>query len=118
MHAWDKPNITVHTDEPLFRMSKYGRTVNLGNKTAHAELIDYKRRIGEDINFPLGDNEYLKFEIYISRKYREEFKEYLRKFGGLRTAAITFRAASMPSNLLEYYVERSEKNGKAVIPGP
>lgn len=119
MKAFDEYQKNVKTDEPIFRMSAYGRTVNLKNETALAELTDFKKSIGENTNFPLGDDEYLKFEIAMSRKYKEEFKAYVKTFGGLRIAAAIFRAASMPSNLLDYWAEeRIEKNGKAVISRP
>ena len=103
--------------EPMFKISKYGRTVNLRNKTAHDELIEYKRRNGEHSQFPLGDDAFLDFEIYMSQKYRAEFRSYVVLCGGLRIAAQTFKAASMPSKLIEYWlkVKEDEANGKTAV---
>lgn len=103
--------------EPMFKISKYGRTVNLRNSTAFNELTRYKEENKKHSQFALGDDEFLEFEIYMSKKYRAEFRSYVLQCGGLRIAAQTFRAASMPSKLIEYWlkVKEDEANGKTAV---
>lgn len=69
-----------------FPPDRYGRTLNMCDHTMQLERDAYCKRIGEPSHFPLSDIQHIEFEIYMSKKYRKEFVEYLKKIGGLSNA--------------------------------
>ena len=101
----------------MFKISGYGRTVNLRNPQCITELERYKKEIGERVIFPLGDDQYKEFEIWFSRIYRAEFLKYVNLFGGLEMAAVTLNTGNIQSNLIEYWCnikkekEKTKKRG-------
>ena len=100
--------------EPMFKPAPYGRTVNLFNTQMQFELEEYKKKINEPVIFPLGDNQYLQFEIEMSRKYRSQFKALVKKYHNLETASQTLTACGNPSNLINYWykVQKEKKEAK------
>ncbi|MCQ2484774.1 MAG: hypothetical protein MJ168_05510 [Clostridia bacterium] len=112
MHAWDKPQISIKTDEPVFHMVKgenYGRIVNLANGKVHGEYVKYKIINGKHAEFPLSDIDFVDFEIYVSKRYKKDFTTFVNAYGGIASAKKCFDTASKSSWLLNYWAERIEE---------
>lgn len=93
-----------------FPPDRYGRTLDMSDHTMQLERDAYCKRIGEPSHFPLSDIQHIEFEIYMSKKYRKEFVEYLKKIGGLNVASLTIAAMNKKSNLIEHYMERRRQD--------
>lgn len=100
-----------------FPPDMYGRTVDMRDHTMQLEREAYCKRIGESPHFPLSDIQHIEFEIDMSKKYRREFIEHLKKIGGLEIGLKTIEAQSKVSFLLNFYMERRRQNErKAAFP--
>lgn len=100
-----------------FPPDDYGRTLDMSDHTMQLEREEYCKRIGEPKTFPLSDDQHRDFEIEMSVKYRKEFIEYLKSFGGLNTVHLTISAMNKKSNLIDYYMDRRQRNErKAALP--
>ena len=100
-----------------FPPDRYGRTLNMCDHTMQLERDAYCKKIGEPSHFPLSDIQHIEFEIYMSKKYRKEFAEYLKKIGGLEIGLKTIEAQGKVSFLLNYYMEcKRQHERKAALP--
>lgn len=93
-----------------FPPDRYGRTLNMCDHTMQLERDAYCKRIGEPSHFPLSDIQHIEFEIDMSKKYRKEYVEYLKKIGGLEIGLKTIEAQCKVSFLLNYYMECKRQN--------
>lgn len=108
------------TNEPMFKFQdNYGRTVNLRNWIAAAELDVFKLKIGEHHDFPLGDNQFLDFEIELSRKYKDIFGQLVSSWGGPEITEKTLKASNYKSNIFEYWMakKKEKEHGKNTLSG-
>lgn len=96
-----------------FPPDDYGFTTDANNEIVLAERQIFCEAHNIHPRFPMSDAEHLEFEIYLSRKYREEFKSYLLRFGGLRNTYRLVEAKNGKSFLLRYYIDRRVCNGTA-----
>lgn len=101
-----------------FPPDEYGFTTDASNETVLAERQIFCEAHNIHPRFPMSDLEHIEFEIYLSRKYREEFIEYLLQFGGLNNTYRLIEAKNGKSFLLRYYINRraeSDTNEKATV---
>lgn len=92
-----------------FPPDEYGFTTDANNETVLAERKIFCEENHIHPIFPMSDIEHIAFEIYLSRKYREEFIDYLESIGGLNHGYLTIEAMSRRSFLLRYYTDRRDK---------
>lgn len=92
-----------------FPPDKYGFTTDASNETVLTERQIFCKAHNIRPQFPMSDLEHIEFEIYLSRKYRKEFIQYLESIGGLNYGYLTVEAMSRRSFLLRYYIDRREK---------
>ncbi|MBP9988040.1 MAG: hypothetical protein KBT46_00940 [Ruminococcus sp.] len=104
--------IKMKMNEPIFKFpDKYGRIANLKNQQVAQERNDYSKE--NNLYLPLSDDEHLRFEIYLSKKYKKQLKSYCLEYGTVENALLTFCAGNTTSNLLQFlYNERNCKNEK------
>ncbi len=93
-----------------FPPDMYGFTTDASNETVLAERKIFCEANNIHPRFPMSDAEHIAFEIYLSRKYRSEFIEYLISIGKLEHGYQTIKAMSRESFLLKYYINRRQQN--------
>lgn len=96
-----------------FPPDEYGFTTDASNETVLAERQIFCEAHNIHPRFPMSDLEHIEFEIYLSRKYREEFIEYLLSIGRLNHGYQTVKAMSRESYLLAYYINEKKARSAA-----
>lgn len=94
-----------------FPPDEYGFTIDASNETVLAERQIFCKAHNIHPRFPMSDLEHIEFEIYLSKKHRKEFIEYLESIGGLNHGYLTIGAMNRRSFLLRYYIDRRAECG-------
>lgn len=108
-HPWDKPKISIKINEPMFKLNDNGYMTNLYNDLVREEYERYKQDEKHPRQFPTSKDARLEFEIEMSKKYPEEFKQYISNFGSLDSAKTTFKPKHIKTPLIDYWLERKKE---------